>query len=232
MENIAKAIVKNKIHKIKNINSIIQTLNDDDILRLIYLIINLIVNLIINDDYSFTCLKLILFNSQISLYGIHNSHNIINSDHYINYEITYELLMCKYNTDLNYSKVEEYIKILNSIDGVMIDKIKLYDFDDIQSLKQFLLSEFTQTVMSFNDKKYIELIKQPPKTLVTTSESQKIWIDVNSHELCERLVFMVKMFGTNYLYSFCNITKITINDFNKLNYYQKVKYYIKCAQKL
>lgn len=231
MEKIIKYIIRNDFKKIENIID----------KKKVFFTQNEFINLI---NYFFFFYHLGKLNDFICFQLLHLSmikYKIVNiNDISININLNTIFLKNKYNYN---NKTDRFLRILYGtelIDNKIINFINDFkktngsiknSFNNVDSVNELyvIIKQFKLILESFNDNTFIKnlFINHNHSNMVNLNT--EYWLNIHSEEIKLRLVYLIKIFGTNLIKKF-GISFINENDFNSLSFNEKVNYYLKCIK--
>ncbi len=195
----------NLIHYI--IYSAVRTLfiiTDRELYKILYIILTKNYNIYIQ-EIGVLLIKLVYNNNN----KYTNCHKFLNI--YAQYQtnkIKLDDIVCHLNSNMKSNRC----LITNVPEKITVDNISLYS----RMLKDVL--------RSFVDMQFLQILK-----LKNKSSSSKVWEDINTEEIINRLDQLKKIFGLKFIKSL-NIKILTVNDFIEYTYDDKIKYYLICIE--
>jgi hypothetical protein len=109
-------------------------------------------------------------------------------------------------------------------------KNKIFKLLDENNFSEYAYGELSEIISSFIDHKFCDFLTIPQKN-DKNSREYKNWIIIHENEIRERLIRLMKMFGSKIL-KFMDIPIISNVKFDMMTYDEKVNYYHKCTNKL
>jgi len=206
----------------------ILNLNEDDCIKTLYLIIGLIIKSSFEDKESYLFIKILFTKTNICINQydkIRELLDIINKD---KYKLSYRLITYKYNNDIYNAKFKRKIIRFKETQGRLSNIFINVNDNDIDQFKKLIIDKLYPLIKSFDDKKFINNIKI---TSIIENNNAEYWEYINSKEILTRFLCMVDTFDLKLLKHW-KIKTITIEEFNNLQFSEKVKYYIKSCKKL
>ena len=184
----------------------------------------------INEKYLFNFIKVLLKNNpEINIYLIKNIKKSIELLKESNYNLIHDFLVNYYKKDKCLYKFNKLIDIYKKTNG----NIKKYfkNINSVNGIKNIFKKHIYIIIKSFNDKKFINTLKNPCFSLKWMSKNVDKWKKINSIEMKSRLKNLVTIFGI-YLLSSIKIKIISLEEFDLLEFKEKVRYYEVCMKKI
>ena len=197
--------------------------NNGNKIKVILLLIYKSIKNNINEKYLFNFIKVLLKkNPDINIYLIKDIKRSIQLLKESNYNLLHYFLINYYKKDKCIYKFNKLIEIYKKTNG----SIKKYfkNIKSIKDIKNIFKNHVYLIIKSFNDKKFLNSLKNPCFSLNWISKNINKWKNINSIEIEIRLKNLVNIFGLTLL-THLKIKIISVEEFNILDFKEKVKYY-------
>lgn len=152
-----------------------------------------------------------------------------------NFIKSYQLLLSCLKKQIIINNIIEYILLFKKSFGSIHKLFKFIDVSEhkkcVDDFNKIINNELTNIIVSFNDKKFINIIKNINSIKHFEKFNKQQWNQTHELEIINRLNDMVSLFGTKLLRKF-GINIISISDYNCLKYKNKIKYYSNCCSSL
>lgn len=204
---------------IDNFNELIKDIDNNDVCNLIIFLLENSNKMIFDDDTFFSYLIILIKNKKFSLATI-NFTLIKNLDKNI-FEKCSKILILKSNYDILEKKISYKLELIKK----SLKKI-FKDLDD-----KNIIFKLNMYAISFYDKKFITSLQISDQIMNANKMASLHWENVNTTEIENRLIQLKTIFDTNFLKSL-NIKIISKQEFNELNFLNKILYYSDCTLKL
>jgi len=228
METVIKLLINDSVNKLTDMshskyNEIIKmieinNINVNDMVSLMYYFILTKKN-ILTDEKTLSLILIIIKTKNMKYKILENLLKILKET--------------KYQTSLHIlNKIRKNLKMKNEINellnlmskGNIYEKIKNERINDIKEI-------ITKILNSFNDKKFNNTISNEYTKTNNINSINNILIYINKNEILTRIIQLINIFGLK-IFEFMNVRIIKVEEYNKFNYQESVKYYNECVDSL
>ena len=151
-----------------------------------------------------------------------------------NYNYIYEYLYNNYKKNKYEKRLNINLNLYHNTNNIIKKYFKKYNSindKNIYDIHNIFINHIYKIICSFNDKKFLYLIKNHCFSPLLINNNINNWEFINAIEIKNRLYHLIDIFGLSFLRKI-KIDIINVTIFDNYDYQKKIKYYKMCIKNI